>query len=47
MQFHLEVDNTRHDMDVLSNFLFRICAAKGDYTMQGYTRQIEAVRAGG
>lgn len=48
VQFHPEVDNTRRGMDVLGNFLFRVCAAKGDYTMQGYIdRQIEAVRAGG
>ncbi len=45
VQFHPEVENTKEGMRVLSNFLFGVCGAKGDYSMEDYLqRQIAAVR---
>ena len=46
VQFHPEVEISVHGTAILRNFLFGVCRAKGDYSMQDYLqRQIEAVRA--
>ena len=45
VQFHPEVEITTQGTLLLHNFLYRICGAAGDYSMQDYlNRQIEAVR---
>ena len=36
VQFHPEVDHTEYGADILRNFLYKICRAKGDWTMDGY-----------
>ena len=44
-QFHPEVENTVHGMEMLKNFLFGVCHARGDYTMDDYIdTQVAAVR---
>jgi len=46
VQFHPEVENTRQGKDMLRRFLYEICGAKGDYSMQDYLqRATQAVRA--
>lgn len=46
VQFHPEVTHTPHGMDVLRNFLFRICACKGSWRMSEYlTQECERVKA--
>ena len=46
VQFHPEVENSEHGKDMINNFLYKVCGAKGDYTMKDYLqKQIEAVRA--
>lgn len=46
VQFHPEVNHTQFGTQMLRNFLFEICAAKGDWTMADYKREaIESVRA--
>ncbi len=37
-QFHPEVLHTANGISMLRNFLYRICGAKGDWTMQDYAR---------
>lgn len=45
LQFHPEVENTKSGKAILNNFLYRICAAEGDYSMEDYlAQQIKAVR---
>lgn len=45
VQFHPEVTHTEHGMEIIRNFLFAICHAKADYTMDDYIEtQIRAVR---
>ena len=45
VQFHPEVENTRHGLDMLRNFLYGVCGAKGDYSVDDYLRtQLDAVR---
>jgi len=36
VQFHPEVDHTEYGADILRNFLYKICRAKGDWTMGDY-----------
>jgi GMP synthase (glutamine-hydrolysing) len=36
VQFHPEVVHTPRGKDILSNFLFRVCGCKGDWTMEGF-----------
>jgi len=36
IQFHPEVSHTVSGTEVLRNFLFRVCSAKGDWTMSSY-----------
>lgn len=45
VQFHPETESTTHGSQIINNFLYRICRASGDYTMNDYIeRQIKAVR---
>ncbi len=45
VQFHPEVENTENGTAMLGNFLFRICKARGDYSMDDYLkRQIRDVK---
>ena len=36
VQFHPEVNHTQHGTDMLRNFLYSVCGAKGDWTMGDY-----------
>ena len=38
VQFHPEVNHTRHGTDMLRNFLYKVCRAAGDWTMEDYKR---------
>ncbi len=45
VQFHPEVETTPRGTEIIKNFLFRVCGAAGDYTMDDYlATQIRAVR---
>jgi GMP synthase (glutamine-hydrolysing) len=45
IQFHPEVHHTTHGGEILRNFLYRICGAKGDWRMADYLEEAaEAVR---
>lgn len=45
VQFHPEVNHTDHGLDMIRNFLFEICGAKGGWTMGDYkNRAIESLR---
>lgn len=45
VQYHPEVNHTEYGLDMLKNFLFRVCGAAGDWTMGDYMRSsIEAIR---
>ena len=45
VQFHPEVEISEHGTELLHNFLYSICRAAGDYSMEDYlAKQIEAVR---
>ena len=45
VQFHPEVNHTEHGKDMIRNFLYEVCRAKGDWTMGDYKKTaIEAVR---
>ena len=45
VQFHPEVNHTEHGKDMIRNFLYEVCGAKGDWTMGDYKKTaIEAVR---
>jgi GMP synthase (glutamine-hydrolysing) len=46
LQFHPEVAHTRDGRVILENFLFRICDAKPDWTMENFVaREAERIRA--
>jgi len=46
VQFHPEVNHTEYGREMLRNFLYDVCGAKGDWTMSDYKREaIQAVRA--
>ena len=46
VQFHPEVNHTEHGTDMLRNFLYEVCHASGDWTMEDYKRTaVEALRA--
>ena len=38
VQFHPEVNHTQHGIDMIHNFLYEVCGAKGDWTMEDYCR---------
>ena len=46
VQFHPEVNHTQYGRQMLQNFLYNICHARGDWTMADYKRRaIENIRA--
>lgn len=45
VQFHPEVNHTQHGTDMIRNFLYQVCHAKGDWSMGDYCRTaIAAIR---
>ncbi len=45
VQFHPEVRHTEHGLDLLRNFLFTVCGAKGSWTMEHFrTRAVQELR---
>lgn len=45
LQFHPEVFHSEYGMDVLRNFLFKVCDCKGDWTMASYVESsIDRIR---
>ena len=45
VQFHPEVNHTEHGTDMIHNFLYEVCRAAGDWTMEDYKRTaVEALR---
>ena len=38
VQFHPEVNHTQHGVDMIRNFLYNVCHAEGDWTMEDYKR---------
>ena len=38
VQFHPEVSHTQHGTDMIRNFLYEVCRAAGDWTMEDYKR---------
>ncbi len=38
VQYHREVNHTQHGIDMIHNFLYLVCGAKGDWTMGDYAR---------
>jgi len=38
VQFHPEVNHTEHGIAMIRNFLYEICGAKGDWSMEDYKR---------
>jgi GMP synthase (glutamine-hydrolysing) len=46
VQFHPEVERSVNGTKVIYNFLYNVCRASGDYSMEDYlARQIEAIKA--
>ena len=46
LQFHPEVRNSEHGLEILRNFVFKVCKAKADWTMKDFIqRQIEEIRS--
>ena len=44
VQFHPEVENTRNGSKMINNFLYRVCGAAGDYSMDDYlSRKVQEV----
>ncbi len=42
VQFHPEVEHTRYGGEILRNFLYEVCHAAGDWTMEDYKRSAVA-----
>jgi GMP synthase (glutamine-hydrolysing) len=40
VQFHPEVENTPNGAEMIRNFLYRVCDAAGDYSMEDYERRM-------
>ncbi|MDE7170762.1 MAG: glutamine-hydrolyzing GMP synthase [Oscillospiraceae bacterium] len=38
VQYHPEVNHTEHGVDMIRNFLYEVCHAHGDWTMEDYKR---------
>lgn len=38
VQFHPEVDHTENGLSMIRNFLYQVCGAKGDWTMEDYCK---------
>ena len=38
VQYHPEVAHTDHGIDMIRNFLYKVCHARGDWTMEDYCR---------
>jgi GMP synthase (glutamine-hydrolysing) len=38
VQFHPEVNHTEHGVDMIRNFLYEVCHAAGDWTMEDYCK---------
>ena len=38
VQYHPEVNHTEHGVDMIRNFLYQVCHAAGDWTMEDYKR---------
>ena len=46
VQFHPEVHHSEHGNDVLNNFVFDVCGATGDWTMESFIEtEIAAIQA--
>ncbi|MCC7147552.1 MAG: glutamine-hydrolyzing GMP synthase [Phycisphaeraceae bacterium] len=46
VQFHPEVTHTPHGIDILGNFLFKVCACKGTWRMSDFLdSQVQQIRA--
>jgi GMP synthase (glutamine-hydrolysing) len=46
VQYHPEVNHTQHGTDMIRNFLYEVCKARGDWTMGDFMRtSIESIRA--
>lgn len=46
VQFHLEVNHTENGTTMIRNFLYKVCGAVGDWTMESYMyRCIEEIRS--
>lgn len=46
LQFHPEVRNSEHGLEMLSNFVFRICNAKANWTMKDFIEtNVEKIRS--
>ncbi|MCD8004690.1 MAG: glutamine-hydrolyzing GMP synthase [Oscillospiraceae bacterium] len=39
VQFHPEVNHTEHGLDMIRNFLYNVCGARGDWTMRNFCRE--------
>lgn len=45
VQFHPEVIHTEHGREIIKNFLYSVCGAKGDYRMDDFIeKQVKAIR---
>ena len=45
VQYHPEVNHTEHGSDMIRNFLYEVCRAAGDWTMEDYKRTaVETLR---
>ncbi len=45
VQFHPEVNHTQHGTDMIRSFLYKVCHAAGDWTMEDYKRTaVKALR---
>lgn len=46
LQFHPEVEHTEYGREILRAFLFKVCGARGDWTMEDYAQtMVESLRS--